>query len=240
MTAAPPTAVPMTTGINTLIYPLPGIEIDRERIRAEFEAVRTASWFDQNRYRNKGWKGAALYSKSGKTSDLGVNYELPPVRTEIGEACPYIAEHVLPQFQAPWFRAGFYKLEAGATIGEHRDLVHHAFSRTMVRIHIPVITDPQVVMFVARRPYHLPVGSAWYFDPTALHAVNNSSSIDRIHLMVDFEYGPGINALLLPPTWGDRARFMRISSQYYVNRVVKPFYSRARNLWYGGIKRPRP
>jgi hypothetical protein len=103
----------------------------------------------------------------------------------------------------------------------------------MVRIHIPVITDPRVVMYVARQPYHFPVGTAWYFDPTALHAVNNPSDLDRIHLTVDFQYGPGLQGLLLPPTIGDRIRFARISTQYYVNRVVKPVYSRARNAWYG-------
>lgn len=232
------TSAPLTSGINTLAYPLPGIQIDAAQIRDEYErALASLAWSDRNRYRNKGWKGVALYSHSGRTNDLRVNYSLPPAITPVGEFCPYICDKVLPQFKAPWFRAGFYKLEAGATIGAHRDLVHHAFSRTMVRIHIPVITDPRVVMYVAHRPYHFAVGTAWYFDPTALHAVANQSDLDRIHLMVDFRYGSELDAILLPPTVGDRLRFARISAQYYVNRLVKPVYSRSRNAWYGRIRK---
>ena len=228
----------LTEGINTLVYPLPNTSIDPERVRAEYEAVIAAApLYDQNKYRNEGWKGIALYSGSGKNNDLRVNYDPHPTRTPMGELCPYICNEVLPQFKSRWYRAGFYKLESGKTIGEHRDLVQSTFHRTMVRIHIPVITDPDVIMMVERQPYHFPVGTAWYFDATARHAVQNNSDIDRIHIMADFEYGPELEEFLLPPTMGDKVRFAGMSAKYHAVKVIKPFYARGRNFWYDKIRR---
>lgn len=38
-----------------------------------------------------------------------------------GERCSYICDEVLPQFGAALLRVAFYRLQAGAKIGEHRD-----------------------------------------------------------------------------------------------------------------------
>lgn len=232
------TSAPLTSGINTLAYPLPGILIDSAQIREEYErALASMAWSDQNRYRNKGWKGVALYAQSGRTNDLRVNYSLPPAITPVGEICPYICNQVLPQFKAPWFRAGFYKLEAGATIGAHRDLVHHAFSRTMVRIHIPVITDPRVVMYVAHQPYRL----LW-----ELLGISTRLRFMRWRIKAMWTGSISWWIFATSPDWR-RSCFLRRREigcgspasplQYYVNRLVKPVYSRTRNVWYGRIRK---
>ena len=135
---------------------------------------------------NAGWEGVALYSPSGRANNLTLVRHPPVQQTPAGALCPYICNEVLPQFGARWLRVAFYKLEAGKKIGEHRDLVHDGFRRVTVRMHMPVITNQDVVMYVDRRPYHFAPGTAWYLDPTARHKVENNSQEDRIHLMADF------------------------------------------------------
>src|SRR5690606_4680989 len=149
------TSAPLTSGINTLAYPLPGILIDSAQIREEYErALASMAWSDQNRYRNKGWKGVALYAQSGRTNDLRVNYSLPPARTPVDGICPYIRIQVLRQFKAAGFCGGFYKSEAGSTIGAHRVLVHHAVTPPMVGMHLADTVWRHGDMYEARQPQH--------------------------------------------------------------------------------------
>jgi len=209
---------PSDTG-NTLAYPIPGIKIDSDRLQADFQRVQRDLWKRQNRNKNSGWKGIALYSKSGNSDDLGWTNQLPVKKTSEGEQCAYICNELIPQFGAAWVRVAFYKLEAGTRIGEHRDLVQSSASLSIVRIHIPVITNEKVVMYLDRKPYHFPVGTAWYFDPTARHKVENNSDQDRIHLMVDFQLCESLKKLLRPVTTKDRFRFLYVSILFKINRA---------------------
>jgi hypothetical protein len=222
----------LTRGINTLAYPIQNIAIDPSRIRADYETVVTqSSWKKQNVYMNPGWEGIALYSPSGRSDDLTLVRHPPVERTPAGSLCSYTCEELLPQFGARWLRVAFYKLEAGKKIGEHRDLVHEGFRRMTVRIHMPVITNERVVMYVDRRPYYFAPGTAWYFDPTARHKVENNSNEDRIHLMADFLFEGTLQELLKTPTSQDRLRFAWMSFRYYtVGLGIKPIYSRVRKL----------
>jgi hypothetical protein len=224
-------AAVLTEGINTLAYPIDNIGIDASRVRAEYEeVVAQASWRKQNLFMNAGWEGVALFSLSGRSDDLTLVRHPPVQRTPAGALCRYICDEVLPQFGARWLRVAFYKLEAGKKIGEHRDLVHDGFRRVTVRIHVPVITNQNVVMYVDRRPYYFAPGTAWYFDPTARHKVENNSTEDRIHLMADFLFEGTLPDRLRTPTNQDRLRFAWMSARYYMTGLVKPTYSRARRL----------
>jgi Aspartyl/Asparaginyl beta-hydroxylase len=206
---------------GTLTYPIQGIQIDPVRLRADLDNVlqNETLWKRQNKYKNVGWKGVALYSRTGEPEDLAQTLLLPVHKTKVGSLCPYICDEILPQFGAPWLRVAFYKLEAGAQIGEHRDIVQNQGGRGMARIHVPVITNDKVIMYVGHKPYHYPPGSAWYFDPTAQHAVENLGNEDRIHLLVDFKCTPEFNRLLKPLDLRDRARFAYITTLYYALRL---------------------
>lgn len=75
------------------------------------------------------------------------------------------------------------RLEANRTIGEHKD----AFSPgpEVARLHIPVITNPEVEFQVNRKPYRMHVGRLYCIDVSKLHAVFNKGTEDRIHLVFD-------------------------------------------------------
>lgn len=213
------TTLPPTMNVeSTLVYPLPTIKIDPNRLVGDLRKMEEGLWRPQNRYKADitHWDGISLYSVNGDIDDLRAADRLPVYKTAAGEKCPYICDELLPQFGAPCLRVVFYRLRAGTQIGEHRDIGENRFTTGVVRIHIPVITNEQVVMYVGGNPYHFPVGSAWYFDASVRHAVQNNSDQDRIHLVADLKVCNALDKLLKPLTMDDRLRFARHTFIYYL------------------------
>jgi hypothetical protein len=205
---------------DTVAYPLPSIEIDSKRVQEELRALDEELWTLQNRYKAvERWKGISLFSVGGEATDLRVADRLPVYKTVAGEKCPYICNEVLPRFGAPWLRVVFYRLEAKTQIAPHRDLGHNRILNGPVRIHIPVITNPQVLMYLDGRPYHFSTGTAWYFDATARHSVENNSDQDRIHLVVDLKPCEATHRLLKPLTAGNRVRFSCFVMLHYLKLI---------------------
>jgi hypothetical protein len=234
MSAPHATANAPTSEYGTLAYPIPTIRIDADRLRADLQRMEEALWTTQDRYRPKdgaeivGWDGIALYSVSGDMHDLRAADHLPVPRTPAGDRCTYICDELLPQFGAPCLRVVFYRLKAGARIGTHRDYGENRFTSGAVRIHIPVITNDGVVMYVARRPYHFPLGTAWYFDASEYHSVENTGTHDRIHLVADLKMCPALERHLKPLTMADRLRFLRHAASYYL-KVGEAFVHHVRS-----------
>lgn len=75
-------------------------------------------------------------------------------------------------------------LPPGGTIAAHRD--RGPTLEASHRVHVPMTTHPDVDFMVERRGFALAVGQAYELDNMRIHAVTNRSSIDRIHLIVDY------------------------------------------------------
>jgi len=75
------------------------------------------------------------------------------------------------------------RLAPGAQVVEHADINYHWHYR--VRIHIPVITRPEVIFHCGGDQVHMPAGEAWLFDSWRLHRVENPTDQERIHLVAD-------------------------------------------------------
>ena len=70
------------------------------------------------------------------------------------------------------------------------------FGKT-VRVHVPVVTNPESWMYCAGWLYHMQVGEAWALNNSAQHAVWNGHATDaRLHLIVDFLPTPALLDLL--------------------------------------------
>lgn len=200
---------------STRAYPIPGIKVDPVRLQEDLRRMEETFWIYQNRYKEgiDYWDGVAIYSVSGDTHDLRCADRLPVHRTPAGEKTPYICEELLPQFRSPWLRVLFYRLRAGTKIGRHQDLGENRLTNGIIRIHVPVITNDKVLMYVADRPYHFGLGTAWYFDATSFHSVENNGDQDRIHLVVDVKMSPELETLLKPLTPSDRLRLAGIAAK---------------------------
>jgi hypothetical protein len=98
------------------------------------------------------------------------------------ERSPYMRQ-VLASFGVVWNRSRLLRLAPGATVPMHADIHHHWFYR--VRLHIPILTRPQVRFTCDGESVHMAAGEAWIFDNWRLHRVENPTDAERIHLVAD-------------------------------------------------------
>jgi LPS sulfotransferase NodH len=68
-------------------------------------------------------------------------------------------------------------------VPEHADINYHWFTR--VRLHIPIVTRPEVRFYCGDQAVHMAAGEAWVFDNWRSHRVENFTPDERIHLVAD-------------------------------------------------------
>lgn len=88
------------------------------------------------------------------------------------------------QFSNPVFpKAMLAKLQAGHVIDAHHD---GAGSNLLThKIHIPLITHPDILMHINGKSLHLEAGKAYEVNNIAKHAVSNHSTVDRVHFIFE-------------------------------------------------------
>lgn len=96
--------------------------------------------------------------------------------------CPYHRQ-VMASFGEVLARSRLMRLEAGCEVPSHVDFNYHWRSR--VRIHVPIVTTPEVRFHCGESTVHMEAGSCWIFDSWRRHRVVNGSRQARIHLVID-------------------------------------------------------
>ncbi|MFO1428173.1 MAG: aspartyl/asparaginyl beta-hydroxylase domain-containing protein, partial [Steroidobacteraceae bacterium] len=158
-------------------YRLP-VRFDAARLAAEVEALPPEAW-QEHPNRIPGNSSVRLVSVGGGEND-DVNGPMQP--TPHLARMPYVRQ-VLSSFGVVWSRSRLMRLAPGAEVPEHSDINHHWFYR--VRVHIPVITRPEVAFWCERERVHMAAGEAWIFDAWRQHRVENGSGVARVHLVAD-------------------------------------------------------
>jgi len=158
-------------------YRLP-VRFDVERLQAELAALPPAAWAPHPNG-EAGNEAVRLISVNG-----GDNEEVNGTMrmTAHLERSPYLRQ-LLASFGVVWSRSRLLKLAPGARVPVHADIHHHWFFR--VRLHVPIVTDPQVRFTCDGETVHMAAGEAWIFDNWRLHRVENDSAIERVHLVAD-------------------------------------------------------
>jgi hypothetical protein len=173
------------------------INFDHHAILAEVQSLGDDVWTFHG-FHGTGHKVLRLYSTNGtlKNQNGKENHSLVPpfLPTDYLERMPYTAS-VLDAFGVSPCRTRFAELAPGAIITPHRDLHPNWFDK--VRLHIPIVTHPDVKVHVwGRGPelraddlesIHMAPGEAWVFNIWDVHAVTNVSDVTRIHLVADFQ-----------------------------------------------------
>jgi LPS sulfotransferase NodH len=154
------------------------VRFDVERLRAEVAALPDQAWV---RHPNQiqGNSAVRLISVDGGEND-DVNGRMQA--TTHLQNSPYIRQ-ILASFGVVWSRSRLLRLAPGATVPEHADINYHWFTR--VRLHIPIITRPEVRFYCGDQVVHMAAGEAWVFDNWRSHRVENFTPDERIHLVAD-------------------------------------------------------
>jgi hypothetical protein len=120
-----------------------------------------------------------LVSPGGALSDDWVG-EMSPTKNL--QQCRYIMR-VMEELGSTWGRSRLMGLQPGADVPRHVDV--HYYWRTHLRIHIPVITNPEVRFTCEGQTVHMEAGECWLLDSFYPHSVRNLGDELRIHLVLD-------------------------------------------------------
>lgn len=114
--------------------------------------------------------------------------------TPMLQDCRYFRE-VLDAFRCPLRAVRLMRLTAGSRIKEHTDLELSVEEGT-ARIHVPVITNPQVEFYLNGSRIVLDAGSVWYLRLSDPHRVDNNGPSDRVHMVIDATVNDWLRSLL--------------------------------------------
>lgn len=154
------------------------IRFDAETLAAEVRALPKSAW--QPHPQNfPGNEAVPLVSQGGLLNNSVAG---PMGPTEHLQRCPYIME-MMAELGGVWGRSRLMGLGAGADVPPHVDINY--YWRTHLRIHIPVITNPEVTFTCGGESVHMAAGECWVFDSFLLHTVRNRGAEQRVHLVLD-------------------------------------------------------
>jgi hypothetical protein len=182
------------------------IEFPVMAIAAEAVALPAGAWvphFNTSNYEGD-WSVAPLRSVGGRSDHI---YPDPTATaafadTELFERCPRTRAAVAG-VRCPTTAVRFLRLGAGATISEHRDL-RLAFADGEVRLHVPVVTSPEVEFVLDGGRVPMQAGECWYLDLTQPHRVTNRDMSARIHLAIDCVVDDWLSSLIVTCSRADR------------------------------------
>lgn len=172
------------------------IRFDAEALEAEVRALPKSAWVPHP----TGFVGneaVRLISPGGRPTDECTG-EMAPTGHLL--ACPYVME-VMAAIGSVWGRSRLMGLGAGADVPPHIDI--HYYWRTHWRIHIPVITNPDVTFRCGGESVHMDPGDCWVFDSFRAHTVRNGGRQQRIHLVLDTVGGGRLRELIEAGQRGD-------------------------------------
>lgn len=160
---------------------------DPERLKRDLEAVRHIELAKQpGPYHNGEWKGIALHSQGGRQSAhpgyAGLEGYAP---TEALDHTPYLRE-ILDGLACPKRVVRLLTLPPDVEIEEHTDAWAN-FQCGTLRLHIPIVTHPDVVFVIDGERVTWKEGEFWWGDFSRPHWLRNESPITRVHMVIDVE-----------------------------------------------------
>ncbi len=160
-----------------------------DTLAREVAALPQSAWLPHPG-RIPGNDAVPLITPSGQVTN---GFAGPMAPTAALDQCPYIKE-ILADLGAVWGRSRLMGLAPGAVVPEHVDVGY--YWRTHIRIHIPVVTNPQVAFSCDKETVHMAPGECWLFDSFCLHNVRNGGDQKRIHLVLDTVGGEKLWAMI--------------------------------------------
>jgi SAM-dependent methyltransferase/uncharacterized protein YbaR (Trm112 family) len=152
--------------------------------------------------RGWGWTQIQLLEPDGRGGER---------RHPVLERCPAMLA-LAESFGARLMALTLARLEPGGGVHEHRD-ISGGLSMGVVRLHVPLRTDPGVEFTVEGVRVNMGEGETWHLDTTYPHMVHNHSQVERVHLIIDLERSEAVTGLLPKPDMRDhlhRAEFAAV------------------------------
>lgn len=165
--------------------------VDVARLREAVLAIPEAQWDAENAQKPNRFETLAstrhiVFRFISNFVDWRSSYERP-----LWDEWKPLLEPVLAAATADYgYRRGAFprvmlaRMAPGGEILPHRDT--NPAAQWPHKIHVPLVTNPEVTFFVDDVGYHFEAGEAVEVNNMAYHAVTNAGTTDRTHLI--FEY----------------------------------------------------
>lgn len=156
-----------------------------ERLCAELEDVLKEEWplhFNSRDF-NGDWRSISLRSLSGKSNDIYAHSNGIYSDTPVLDRMPYVKE-ILGSWQCEKEAVRLLSLAPGSVVKPHKD-PGCAYHDGAFRIHIPIVTNPDVHFCIEDERLPLKAGECWYMNFSATHSIANLGATPRIHLVID-------------------------------------------------------
>jgi hypothetical protein len=142
------------------------------------------------------WSVIPLRGTAGASHPVMMIYPNPNATefedTPMLRECPYFRE-VLGSFACSVRDVRLMRLAPGSVIKEHTD--HDLdVEAGVVRLHIPIVTNPGVTFLLNGSRVVMEVGSAWYLRLSDPHSVVNAGDTVRVHMVIDADAGDWIRS----------------------------------------------
>ena len=172
------------------------IRLCADTLQREVSSLPPEAW-TQHPQKFDGNIAVALVSPGGEITDASAG---PMGPTKWLRQCDYVLD-IMRSLGCTWGRSRLMGLQPGAVVPEHIDL--HYYWRTHLRLHIPIITNPEVAFTCAGETIHMQAGECWLLDSFYRHSVVNAGSETRIHLVLDTVGGGRLWDLLARASAGE-------------------------------------
>lgn len=180
--------------ITSIQFPF---QFSKERLQTDMKTAFSVEWqthFNKADY-DGDWSVLALLSRDGKEQTVTAMPEgdQPLSATPTLQKCPYFQE-ILETLLFEKTSVRLMRLAVGAVIKPHCD---HClgYEDGVFRLHIPIVTNPDVEFIVAGKRVVMDEGTCWYINANEEHSVANRGSVDRIHLVIDGKRNDWTDAL---------------------------------------------
>lgn len=158
-------------------YKLP-LCFDAKRLAQEVLSFQADDWIPHP----DGFTGNCSIPLISLNGELNNAFNGPMKPTQALLNSPYL-QQVIASFGEVFGRSRLMRLAPGQEVPSHTDTNYHWFHR--VRIHIPIITDEDVLFYVGDKHVHMGAGETWIFDSWKHHHVENNGQTNRVHLVID-------------------------------------------------------
>lgn len=172
-----------------------------ESLKKDLAVFKPDEWikhFVQQNYEGD-WNVIPLRGPAKATHPVLMIYSDPSCdefsNTPFLDKVPYI-QQVIESFKCPLQAVRLMNLSAGSKIKEHTDFDLSA-EDGVIRLHIPITTNDKIVFQLNGTRVIMNEGECWYLRLSDRHSVENNSSLDRVHLVIDAEINPWLQRKLL-------------------------------------------
>ena len=161
---------------------------------------------EYSEYRFGTWKNYILWNGTGHQEDsVFRGVQGGAMQTELGKRFEYINSIIEESLYTDKVKMVRANLLQDALLIPHRDYVEFKKdSKRLVRLHIPLQTNPQSLHSENGDVFHMRKGEIWLLSVDRVHSACNPSEVPRISIVVDFclDGAPLESLLRHPPVSG--------------------------------------